>query len=101
MGNPRAILLSMGNSPCADAQERVRFGGGVETLNTPAPLKDEISLEAGEGTTKYSYACFLVQVYIGMAYVCVWCVVRGIHTVTGIITVRGIFRMKPVLHFSL
>lgn len=72
MGNPRAILLSMGNSPRAAAQERVWFGGGVETLNTPALLKYAISLEAGEGTTKYSYACFLVQVYIGVVYVCVF-----------------------------
>lgn len=62
----------MGNSPLAAAQERVRFGGDVETLNTTAPLKDAISLEAGEGTTKYSYACFLVQVYIGVVYACVF-----------------------------
>lgn len=56
----------------ADARERVWSGGGVETLNIPTPLKDKIPLGAGEGTTKYSSACFLVQVCLGVVYVCVF-----------------------------
>lgn len=48
------------------------FGGGVETLNIPTPLRDELFVGAGEGTTKYSSACFLVQVCIGVVYVCVF-----------------------------